>query len=78
MSNQKRIPKEQVIAKLRELDFSFKRSGKNHDLWRKRGGTTYASVPRSATITEAHIRSMFGQIGLTAEEVNQFLKQCTY
>ena len=78
MSSGNRVPRDQFINKLRELGYGYKRSGKNHDIWKKNGGTHRVTVPRSATFAEIYVRSTLGQIGCDAGEIEDYLKSVCF
>lgn len=67
------IPKSHYVNKLRSLNYTFKSRQKRTELWRRRGGTHYISVPLSDYLEEEFVRSSLRQAGCTQEEIKAFL-----
>jgi hypothetical protein len=67
------ISKLHFVNKIRELDYTYKTKQKRTDLWRKRGGTHYISVPLSDYLEEEFVISSLRQAGCSAEEIRAFV-----
>jgi hypothetical protein len=67
------IPRQQFINKIRSLDYTYKSQQKRTDLWRKRGGTHFISVPQNAMLEEEFVVSALRQAGCKEDEIKQFL-----
>jgi hypothetical protein len=51
------IPRQQFINKIRSLDYTYKSQQKRTDLWCKKGGTHFISVPQNAMLEEEFVVS---------------------
>ncbi len=70
------IHRSQFISKLRELNYTYKTRQKRTELYRKKGGTHYVSVPLADLLEEEFVTSSLRQSGCTADEINSFLTSC--
>ena len=66
-----------LIARIRQACFSFKRQGRNDDLFRKKGTTLVVSVPRRDRIEPGWACVKLREAGLTEEEIKIFLDDHT-
>ncbi len=69
------ILRDQFINKLRELGYTYKRSGPNADLWRKKGSIHRVALPRRKQLAEATVQSILRQCGCSDEEIREFLRR---
>ena len=67
------ISKTPFVNKIRELDYTFKRQAPRVDIWRKKGGTHYISVPRADQLEDEFVTHALRQAGCTREEILAFL-----
>jgi hypothetical protein len=67
------VPHASFINKIRALDYTYKTRQKRTDLWRKKGGTHYMSVPLCDFLTDEYVTSALTQAGCTAAQVKEFL-----
>ena len=67
------ISKQHFINKIRELGYTFKRQADRVDLWRKKGGTHYISVPRSDYLEDEFVSSSLRQAGCPRDEILAFI-----
>lgn len=67
------ISREQVIARLRQANYTYKKRGPRTELYKKKGCTHRIFVPRRKVFTEQLVRIVLGQAGLTPGEVEDFL-----
>lgn len=66
------LTRESVINKIRQLGFSFKRQADRVDIWRR--GTDTISLPRRDRIDEDWVRRQFAYLGLSRDEIEQFIR----
>jgi hypothetical protein len=67
------IPRQHFVNKLRELDYTYKTKQKRTELWRKRGGTHYVSMPLSDLLEEEWVASTLRQAGEKQEDIRSFI-----
>ena len=67
------IPRQHFVNKLRKLDYTYKTKQKRTELWRKRGGTHYVSMPLSDLLEEEWVTSTLRQAGCTQDEIRSFI-----
>ncbi len=67
------IPRSHFINKIRALGYTFKTRQKRTQLWRKRGGTHYLSVPLSDRLEEGFVVSSLRQAGCKDDEIRAFI-----
>lgn len=70
------ISRGQIMARLRDADFTLCKKTKRTELWRKRGGLIYVALPHRANFTLDETRSILKQAKLTSEEVERFVEGC--
>ena len=68
------ISKAHFVNKLRELGFTFKTQAKRVDIWRLKGGTQYVSVRRKKKLSEAWVILTLRNLGVCADEIQEFIK----
>lgn len=68
------LPRERVIAKLRELGFHFKRDSWRVSLYKR--GVERVEVPKRDLIDADWVRSTFRRLAMSREEVERFIGQC--
>ena len=61
------------INKIRTLDYIYKTRQKRTDLWRKKGGTHYLSVPNRDLLSDEYVTSALSQAGCPPKEIQNFL-----
>lgn len=69
------VPRPQLLARLREAGWSFKRHGKRVEIWKKAGTTQRLSVPTQKLVAVPHVRVVLRQAGLLAREIERFLHE---
>lgn len=67
------IQKSHYINKIRSLGYTYNSRQKRTDLWRKRGGTHYISVPQNKLLEEEFVVSSLRQAGCTNDEIKAFM-----
>ena len=67
------IHRSHFVNKLRLLDYTFKARQKRTELYRRKGGTHYVSVPLADLLEEEFVTFSLRQAGCTAEEIKAFL-----
>ena len=67
------IPRSHYVNKIRSLNYTYKSRQKRTDLWRKRGGTHYISVPQSELLEEEFVFSSLRQAGCNEDEIRAFI-----
>jgi hypothetical protein len=66
----------QFIKKIRSLDYTYKTRQKRTELWRKKGGTHYISVPMRDFLEEEFVISSLRQAKCSLDEIKTFLASC--
>lgn len=61
------------INKIRSLDYVYKTRQKRTDLWRKKGGTHYLSVPVRDLLSDEYVTSALSQAGCRLDEIQSFI-----
>ncbi len=67
------VPHSSLLNALRELGYSFKRSGHRADLWKEKGGVKRVSVPRSTNHPPESAGSILGQAGMSRDDIQRFI-----
>lgn len=67
--------REQVINKIKEMGYRFKRDAWRVSVFKKQGGTHRIEVPKRDIISDEWVRGAFRQAGMSAEEITSFLRQ---
>lgn len=67
------IHKSHYINKIRSLGYTYKSRQKRTDLWRKRGGTHYISVPLNDSLEDEFVFSSLHQAGCSDDEIRAFI-----
>lgn len=67
------IPRSHFVNKIRELGYTFKTRQKRTQLWRRRGGTHFLSVPLSDYLAEEYVVASLRQAGCGIEEIRRFI-----
>ncbi len=70
------VSREQVITRLREAGFSFKKQAKRVDLYRQHGSGERVFLARNARLEERYVRIVLQQAGLTRPEIEEFFANC--
>jgi len=66
--------REQVINKIREVGYHFKKDHWRVSLFKK--GTHRIEVPKRDIISDEWVWATFRQAGMVKEEIESFLRQC--
>lgn len=67
------IHRSHYVNKLRSLNYTYKSKQKRTELWRKRGGTHYISVPLTDYLEEEFVSWSLRQAGCDQEEIKAFM-----
>ena len=67
--------REEVINKLKEVGYRFKRNAWRVTIFKKQGGTHRVEVPVRDIISDEWVRNAFRQVGLSKDEIESFLRQ---
>lgn len=68
------LPRERVIAKLRELGFHFKKDSWRISLYKR--GVERVEVPKRDMIDDDWVRSTFRRLGLSKEDIERYIGHC--
>lgn len=68
------IPRADLIRRLRQEKFRFKREAKRVTLWHQKGTLRRVSVPKSDHLDLQEVTTILYQAGLGAEEMAEFLE----
>jgi len=71
------VSRDQVINRLREADYYFKKRGKHTEIWRQKATGRRVAVPLRNDLTLTMVKTIFSGSGLTFREVEAFLQVCT-
>jgi predicted RNA binding protein YcfA (HicA-like mRNA interferase family) len=71
------VPREQVIARLREAGWRFKRQADRVEIYKKPNEAQRVDVPRRDLLPRAIVAHILRQGGLSPAEIEQFLIHCT-
>ncbi|MBI2526600.1 MAG: hypothetical protein HYV93_11490 [Candidatus Rokubacteria bacterium] len=55
------------------MNYTYKTKQKRTELWRKRGGTHYISMPLSDLLEEEWVTSTLRQAGQTQDDIRSFI-----
>ena len=66
------VPRDQVVRRLREAGFSFKRRARHVELYRR--GTERVPLPLRNSIPERLARTILHQAGIAPPDIERFLK----
>ncbi len=69
------IAKRFFVNKIRELGYTHHEQKKRVDIWRKRGGDHYVSIPRCDNLEDAYVVSTLRQCGLKDPEIKRFVTE---
>ena len=70
------VPRERLINKLRELNYTFSTQTLKSQLWRKRGGTHCVWIPRKEDpVSETYVRNLLRQCDVGAPDIETFIGQ---
>lgn len=67
------VPHSNLLNALRELGYTFKKSGHRADLWKEKGGVKRVSVPRNSTHPPESAQSILGQAGMSRDDIQRFI-----
>lgn len=67
------VRRETFINKIRTLKYYFVSKQKRTDLWRKRGGTHYISIPLRDLLEDDFVISSLRQAGVPDDEIHSYL-----
>lgn len=71
------VPRERLINKLRELNYTYADQTLRSQLWRKKGGTHHVWIPKKEDpVSETYVRNLLRQCGVGHEEVETFIGTC--
>jgi predicted RNA binding protein YcfA (HicA-like mRNA interferase family) len=68
------ISREQVIARIKEAGWRFKRQGERTDLYKRSNSAQRVPVPRRDLLPALSVKAILRQAGLTPEQIAQFLQ----
>jgi len=68
------VPRDQVIQRIRQANWTFKKSGRKTDLWKLTGSPQRLPVPKRKTFPENAVRIVLSQAGLSKEQIEEFLR----
>lgn len=71
------IPRGEVINRLREAGYSYKRKGERVEIHRQSGTGQRVNVTLRNFLDEDEARVVLKQAGLTPAQVDAFLRACT-
>lgn len=66
------ISREQVVRRLRDADWKFHRPADRVEFYKK--GVQRLTIARKDLYPETYVRTVLGQAGLSAAEVEEFLR----
>lgn len=70
------VPRERLINKLRELNYTYADQTDKSVLWRKKGGTHSVWIPRKQDpLSATYVANVLRQCGVAPPEIEIFLAQ---
>ncbi len=70
------IPRDQIIGRLRDENYTFSRRGRHTEILRQRGTAQHVAVPLRDSFTLDEAGVILRQAGLNADQVQLFLRDC--
>lgn len=70
------VPRQQVIARLREAGWHFKRPADRVEIYKKPNEAQRIDVPRRELLPKTIVVQILRQAGLTPAEIDHFLTHC--
>ena len=70
------VSRPQVIQRLRDAGWGFKRKGKHDEIYKLRGSPQRLNVPTRKMLPEVHVRVILQQAGLTPDQIEKFFGDC--
>lgn len=67
------IGRQQLINKLRDLGYTYKRKGKRVEIWRRKGGTHCVGIPTNAKVDEDNVMAILRQCGVPENDITAFI-----
>lgn len=71
------VTREQLMNKLRELEFSHRKTREHASLWRRASDGTRVELPNKAKIDGIAARTILRQAGCADDEIATFFRHCT-
>lgn len=72
------ISRQQIVARLREANYTYDCRGKRVEIWRQRGGVQRVNVPMRDYFTEKEAAVILASSGLTVQQIEAFLGACVH
>jgi hypothetical protein len=70
------VPRERLINKLRELNYTYVNQTDKSVLWRKRGGTHCVWLRRKENpMSETYVANVLRQCGMSSPDIETFIAQ---
>lgn len=70
------IPRDAVIARLREANFTFEDRAKHTEIYRQKGGPQHVAVRLRDDLEDDEACAILQQAGLTKAQLEAFLASC--
>ena len=70
-----RVSRRQIINRIREAGWCFKRKAKMVEIWMIRGTPRRMNLPTKNSFPVSAVGAILSQAGLNAEEIEAFLKE---
>lgn len=67
------ITRDQILKRIREAGWSFKRKGKRVEIYKLKGSTKRLTLPTNKAFPENYVRILLRQAGLSLKEIQEFL-----
>ena len=70
------LPRSRLVEALRGRGYTFKAETRARLIYKLRGGTNRIMIPKTETVTETYVKSVFAQAGASPEETAAFIASC--
>lgn len=71
------VSRSQLLNKLRELGFEYKRRAKRVEIYKRPGSAIRVAIPMRKEHDEHAVRLLLDSAGASADEIDEFIKSTT-
>lgn len=66
-------PRQYLINKLKDMEFYFDRFQSGTELWKQRGTSARAAIPRHPCLDDLYVRTVLAVAGCSEDQIQSFL-----